>query len=449
MSAILAHRHSRPPVFYLVLLGLAYFVAASLTVAYTRFEGGVAFIWAATAILLADLVARPPREWPIPLGICFVMGGIATTLFGLGFGAAIPFAVVNTVEAALGAFLLRRYISECCHFESIPEIVAFFAIVGLAVPLTLGGAAGLIANATSGGPILYNWLHYSTGHALGAVTFTPLLMLARGGDVSGWIRKAQLAQSLEALGLALMVGAITFAVFSQTGLPLLFLPFLPMMIAVFRLGRLGAAASIIILTVPAIIATLNGSGPIGLINGHNGIKAQFLQFYLAVAVMMVLPAAAELRRRKQLFTALQDASALSRLILDRTGDIIMRLDVDGTVRYVSPSLLAIAGYRPEAMIGQLPHAMIYHEDVPEVIRVHQLALATPNDTFIVEYRARRVDGSLGWFETHTRATIDESGAPSGVVSILREITHRKELGKRIDQREHDRPSHFGCKPEGI
>ncbi|MDX5983694.1 sensor domain-containing diguanylate cyclase [Sphingomonas echinoides] len=406
---------------------MSYFVAASLTVAYTRFDGGVAFIWGATAILLADLVVRPRSEWPLPLAMCFVAGGAATACFGLGIVASLPFAVVNVAEAALGALLLRRFVSHCCHFESLPEIIAFFAIVGLAVPSLLGGAAGLIVHVITSGPILSNWLHFATGHALGAVTFTPLLMLARGGDVAGWTRKARPADGMEAVILALLVGSATLIVFSQTWLPLLFLPFLPMMVAVFRLGRLGAAASIVILTVLAIAATLDGTGPIGLIAGDDGLKAQFLQFYLTVAVLTILPAAAELRRRKQLFNSLQEASALSRLILDRTGDIIMRLDVDGTIRYVSPSLLAIAGYRPEDMLGQLPHTMIHEEDVPEVVRVHRLALAAPNDTFIVEYRARRGDGSLGWFETHTRATIDEQGTPTGVVSILREITRRKEL----------------------
>lgn len=426
MSATYLSRDFRRRLVHVAFLGISYFVAASLTVAYTRFEGGVAFIWGATAILLSDLVVRPRGEWPLPLAICFVAGSAATTWFGLGIAASLPFAVVNVAEAALGALLLRRYVANCCHLESIPEITAFFAIVGLAVPSVLGGAAGLTAHLITGGPFLSNWLHYSAGHALGAITFTPLLMLVRGGDVSGWMRKAEASDWAEVIVLPLLVGIVAFLVFSQTRFPLLFLPFLPMMVAVFRLGRLGAAASIIFLTVPAIVATLNGTGPIGLIDGQNGDKAQFLQFYLATAVLTILPAAAELRRRKQLFASLQEASALSRLILDRTGDIIMRLDVDGVIRYVSPSLLAIAGYRPEDMLGQLPHAMIHEDDVPEVVRVHRMALAAPNDTFIVEYRARRGDGSLGWFETHTRATIDQQGTPSGVVSILREITRRKE-----------------------
>lgn len=417
---------SRQRLAHLAFLGISYFVAASLTVAYTRFEGGVAFIWGATAVLLSHLVVRPSHEWPLPSAICFFAGSAATAWFGLGIAASLPFAIVNVAEAALGALLLRRYVAKCCHFESIPEIVAFFGIVGLAVPSVLGAAAGLIAHLTAGGPFLSNWLHYSTGHALGAITFTPLFMLVSGGDVSGWMRKAEGSDWVEATVLSLLVGVVAFLVFSQTRLPLLFLPFLPMMVAVFRLGRFGAAAAIILLTVSAIVATLNGTGPISLINGQNGDKAQFLQFYLATAVLTILPAAAELRRRKQLFASLQEASALSRLILDRTGDIIMRLDIDGVIRYVSPSLLAIAGYRPEDMLGQPPHAMIHEDDVPEVVRVHRMALAAPNDTFIVEYRARRGDGSLGWFETHTRATIDEQGVPSGAVSIVREITRRKE-----------------------
>ena len=36
------------------LLGFCYFAAAAFAVALTRYEGGVAFVWLATAILAAE-----------------------------------------------------------------------------------------------------------------------------------------------------------------------------------------------------------------------------------------------------------------------------------------------------------------------------------------------------------------------------------------------------------
>ena len=80
---------------------------------------------------------------------------------------------------------------------------------------------------------------------------------------------------------------MAFLVFSQDRLPLLFLPFLPMIIATFRLGRFGAALSVTILTVVGSYYTLLDTGPIALMGDDLGGRLQFLQFYLAITVLTV------------------------------------------------------------------------------------------------------------------------------------------------------------------
>ena len=154
--------------------------------------------------------------------------------------------------------------------------------------------------------------------------FAPLILLLLNGEVAGFVKDAGRRGIGEAVVLLGIFTATTLVVFAQTILPLLFLPFLPMMVTVFRLGRLGAVMSTVILGLVGTLLTIRGLGPIGLIVGGDGIRAQFLQLYLATAVLLVLPAAAELKRRKAIFTTLQDTSALQQLILDRTSDIVMR-----------------------------------------------------------------------------------------------------------------------------
>ena len=408
-----------------MLLAAGYFAIAALTLRYTRFNGGVALIWGATALLLAFLVVRPRREWLPPILACGLSGALATAILGLGGGVALPFAVINIGEAVGGALLLRRLLPGKRRFESLDEIGIFLGIAGIAMPAACGLLAAATANVVVGVPFARNWFDYFAGHGLGAITFTPLIMLASGGDAGDWARGARRREWAEAAVLFPAMAAATAVTFYQTSLPLLFLPLLPMIIAVFRIGRLGAAVTIGLLTVIALGFTLEGRGPISLIHGDTGLHAQFLQFYLACAVMIVLPAAAELKHRKLMFAQLQRLSAVARLVLDRTGDIIMTLEIDGTIRYVSPSIQALAGYAPEDLIGRTPHCLIHDEDVDQIVQTHRRALGSPNDTFIVEYRARRADGQFAWYEVHTRATLDENGQPSGVVSSIREISARK------------------------
>ena len=69
-----------------VPLGIAYFVAASLAVALTRYDGGVAFLWIACALADRRPVARRrARAGPDSLVPCMVASVAATGLFGLGW----------------------------------------------------------------------------------------------------------------------------------------------------------------------------------------------------------------------------------------------------------------------------------------------------------------------------------------------------------------------------
>ena len=421
------------------VLGAGYFMIAAFTVRYTRFEGGVAFVWAATALLLANLTLQPVGKWGPPLFACWIASFAATTLYGFGGSVALPLAFVNIGEAAVGALLLRRFCPRIGEFRSITEVGAFIMMGGIVAPaLTAFAGAACAAFITHTG-YWGNWLNWYTGHALGTLIFAPLLILSFSGETVEFARDAGRRGIGEALALLLGLVATTAFVFAQARLPLLFLPFLPMMLTVFRLGRFGAVMSTAILSVVATILTLHGSGPVLLIAGGIGVRAQFFQFYLATAVLMVLPAAAELKRRKTLFATLQETSTLQQLILDRTSDIIMRLELDGTVSYVSPSVHRVGGYTPEELIGRKPHDLIFADDMMAVIEAHQQALASPSETVIVEYRAQREDGGLGWFETHTRATVDEADRPTGAVSIIREVTQRKQFEAVLEERASTDP----------
>ena len=420
-------------------LALLYFTLTALTLRYTRFHGGVALIWIATAPLLAFLVISPKRNWPLPALGCAVAGALATILFGLGAKAALPFALINLGEAIGGALILRRLLPRSYRFESLREIGIFLGIAGLVMPAVAGYFAGLTTHALTGLPVLRNWFDYFTGHGLGAITFTPLVLLASGGEVRSWTANASLRERAEAGLLILLMGLVTLTAFSQDHLPLLFVPMLPMMVAVFRIGRLGAALAITLLTVIALTCAIDGRGPITLIEGSSGLRAQFLQFYLACAVLIAWPAAAELKHRKIIHGQLQAASAVARLIMDRTGDIIVYFAIDGTMQYVSPAIEVLGGYRPDQLTGQTPHALIHPDDLDEAIRVHRQALQHPDDTFIVAYRARTANGSFAWYESHSRATVDADGQPSGVVSIIHECSARKDAESALIRDAHTDP----------
>ncbi len=176
-----------------------------------------------------------------------------------------------------------------------------------------------------------------------------------------------------------------------------------------------------------------GSGPVYLIEGTIGFKVQFLQFYLATTILTVLPIAIDLNRRSALHRALHESEIRYRVLADTSTDIIMNVDNEGVIRFVSSSIRQLGGYNPEDLIGMNARQMIapdYHETVHIA---HCRALATPDAFVAIEYEAITRDGERRWFESNVRAILNKDGVVEGSVSIIRDISNRKALEERLSQ----------------
>lgn len=404
---------------------LAYFALAIIAIAQTRFDGGFAFIWPASAVLVAYLSTTPRRSWTAGLVATSVAALLVTGFFGLGWRAAVPLTIANMVEAVTAAILLRRYRDFTSRSESLRWLFGYVLACASIGTIAAGMIAAGTLNLLSGTSFLPAFLHWYSGHALGLLTFTPLFIFAARGEL--WSRLAELnrEQRVRLSGLVVLVLAASIGVFCQSSYPLLFLPLLPIILATFHAGRLGAAISLVVLAGVGAYATLRGIGPIALMAGSPGARLTFLQIYLAATVLTVLPVAADLARRRKLVRDLQLSEARYRALADHSTDIIMNLDNDGRIRFVSPAIRRLAGHAPEALIGTQCLKLITPEFRAQVRDAHIAALRTPGESIRVEYLGYLADGETCWFETHTRAVLDDAGVVDGAVSVLRDISARK------------------------
>ena len=418
----LALRPTRP-----ILIGLIYFAAAAATIATTRFGGGVAFLWIANAFLVAELKLSPRSTWPGSLAACAVASFAATTLFGVGLVGAPALALINVGEAVIGLLLLQRLSPRSRPLETIAGVFIFIfsvAIVAPAVTAPLGAGAVMLAAGLPDSVFLTNALRWYAGHALGALTFMPLFVFILSGDAEKWARSVTVAGAIEAAVIMIGVLATAIVVFSQSQLPLLFLPTLPLIVALFRIGESGGALGVVIIALVGVYFTAEGQGPIELAGG-SGNRMQFLQFYLAVLVLISLPVAADLTRRNAHYDRLRDSEARYRLLAENSTDVVLNLDVDGRIRFISKSIEGLGGYRPADLIGRKASELVHPEDNGAVVAAYAAAFAYPGQLQIVEHRAVTDDGSIVWVEAHTQAIVDEAGQPQGLVSAVRDIGHRR------------------------
>jgi diguanylate cyclase (GGDEF)-like protein/PAS domain S-box-containing protein len=387
------------------LLGAIYGLSAAAAVQLTRFDGGVAFLWGSTAVLIAALLRTPPRQWLEPLAICSIASFLVTGFLGLGWSAAGPFVLISMGEAIIGAGLFRRIADPKEPMQS------------------LGWLLGLGDSSTLE--------HFFTGHALGNLTFTPLALLITGRSAQRRTLRS-IKTRWRDFGLVLqLVLVVSLGVFMQTGLPLLFLPILAIILATFRVGREGAAISIAILTIVSGLATIFGSGPVQLVGGSIADRMLFLQFYLASAVLTILPVSSDLQHRRTVLGKVRLAEAQFRLLAEHSSDIIMHLNVAGRIRYVSPAIERLSGHSAGALIGRPALDLIAKEHVDSIREEHQRVLAARGEIISFRYLGITADGAKRWFETDSRAVLDDDGEIEGVLSVARDVNERMAHEERL------------------
>lgn len=404
--------------------GLVYFLLAGFAMAMNR-HGGLSAMSPATPFLLAMLIGRSRRQWgPILIGA--TIGSVAaSSIFGFGIAFAVPMAAARVGEVGIAVWLFNRLRVRRGFLGSLERIGRFVAAVGIAGPALGATIAATTVTIGQGLPFEQQWRLWFVGHSLSMISLTPVLSLILSGAIRRWWRDAAHGLRLEAVLLVGMTTIVAVAVFGQDRVPLLFLPILPVMLTTFRLGLIGAAASSIVLALVGGYATLHDMGPANFLGSDMQTRMEFLQLYLACTVLTAFPVAADLSRRQALYRRLGESEARYRLLADHSTDIMLGVDAEGRIKYLSPSFEQITGSDPLALTGRQVFELVHPLDRVMVTAAHHDAIADPHGTQIVEYRARITGGAERWFESHTRAVLADDGSVSGTVSMIRDVSRRK------------------------
>ena len=406
------------------LFALGYFMAAALTIAFTRFGEGLATLWLATPYLTSILAVRSRKYW-IP--ICFACAAasiVATGLVGLGWAAAAPLAIVNILEASLAAHLIRRRIAAAT-MESLGWFASFLFRIGIVAPAAGATMGSLVATVAGNADYPSNWATWYVGHALGGLTFTPIALLIARGEFVKWLRSLRGQRWIEPVLLLVLFIAATIISFAQSRWPLLFFPFGPLTLICFRQHRALAALSVALLGCIGGVFTAGGFGPVALASPDNHSNLQFFQFYLASVVVTILPVTADLWSRGKLVRALRESDQRFRVLLENSTDILLHLKPDGSILYASPSAERLTGRSVGNLLGRNAVELIEPEWQDYVRQHHAEVLAARGETVRYEYMAPTLGGGVRWFETVSRAINGGDASIESVISVVRDIDARK------------------------
>ncbi len=117
-----------------------------------------------------------------------------------------------------------------------------------------------------------------------------------------------------------------------------------------------------------------------------------------------------------------ETSATLRLFAEYANDILVRVNEDGRVVYVSPSVRQL-GYLPEHLIGETGLDLFHPDDRDRVaLNIQGLLRGERPEARNLRHRVRTSKGEWIWVETNPRPLFDADGKPTGFLNIFRDVT---------------------------
>jgi signal transduction histidine kinase len=159
-----------------IALGIAYFLAARLSL-YLILPDGVAVFWPAAGVSAGVLIGLGPRaRWPVVAGT-MVATVVANLLGDRNIWSTLVFALCNAVEPLIVAILIERFFGPSFNLERPRNVIALVAaaIAGTAIS-GIGGALGFKLFYNTSASFLTIWHHWFASDAFGIITVAPLLI---------------------------------------------------------------------------------------------------------------------------------------------------------------------------------------------------------------------------------------------------------------------------------
>ena len=124
-----------------------------------------------------------------------------------------------------------------------------------------------------------------------------------------------------------------------------------------------------------------------------------------------------------------------RLLAENSGEVILQLDSEGTIRWVSPSLTPTLGWQPEEWVGRPGTEFLIHRGETEQHPGTLEPVKPGRPPVIGRDQVVARDGTVHWVETAASPFINAAGDRDGCVARLRLVDDQVEAETRLRRSE--------------
>jgi PAS domain S-box-containing protein len=150
----------------------------------------------------------------------------------------------------------------------------------------------------------------------------------------------------------------------------------------------------------------------------------------------------------RLFIDIAQSEKYFRTLLENASDVITILNLDGSIRYKSPSSERVLGYKNNELDGQNAFHYIHPDDAKKMMDIFNRGAKESGFISKLKYRFRHKDGSWRTLDGIGRSLIRDP-IVRGILINSRDITEKEEAEKELRENERFLKSVFSSIQDGI
>jgi PAS domain S-box-containing protein len=446
-----------------VAIGIAYFIAARLGLAFRAKPGGVAIFWPAAGVAIGALIVWGPSG-RLPIAAAVAVATIISKLLITGsLWLGVTFGLVCAGQTVLTAWLVERWFGRPFKLEDVSQVLGFLVASAAGAAIAAVGAVAAVSLVQSAASSLDVWRLWFASCLLGTVTVAPLLiglgdavreLPPRGELIEGAVGVVVLA-ALSALLIYLPLGPW------ETVLPVAVIFPVLLWVAV-RCRPVFAATGALVVSLAVIWSTTFNVGHFADQSISSADHISATQTLVLAGALLVLVLAALFAERRHREAALKDSNDR---LKDSNGRLQLALDCAelGTWSLHLKSGRFendvrdrhIHGHGPDAQPQTLAQmrSQVDPDDISDLDAAFA-GLGRAGGSCRTEYRlAPRTDqeraGRERWVAIEGTVVRDATGQPVHLLGVTRDITERKHAEAKLQESERALRDLLGSLPAAI
>jgi signal transduction histidine kinase len=433
-----------------------YALLTSLGLTLHETTEALTIIWPSAGLLFIALWLSPARNWvwilAVQLLVEFALGSVISEHYR--FPAYIQYAIANSVDAMVGAFVASRLIPT-------PRIPRMRNVLLFIASVAIGAAAGAVIGAsaitrTFGGHEYVRELQlWWAGNWLGSLCIAPIVM--------GWAVRWRARQHSAPAGPPVEMMLIGFAMLAMTSwvfsappggvTTILDMPFVLLALVVVAAFRMPPRWSTMLAAATAILVSYFASRGLGPFAGDASpfVRVGAVQLYLATLVVINFILTVVLLEKRTAYQLLRTSDERYRNFIERSSEAVWRVEL---ATPMDPNLpageqiawLHVHAYVAESNLSYLKinremglsddDARQWREDMPWfAMFIDHLGAASHQGysmdglQFNVTIDSRQRTYITGW------SGVIEDGRLARIWGVARDITELVELNERLRQNQ--------------